>query len=293
MKVKEFWKFFKVYRSKNLIENPLISIIMPTYCRGDNGLLERSINTILNQTFKLWELIIVDDGSIDSTQNIIKKYLNLDNRIVYIRNEINSGLPAIRVNQGIKYARGLYISYQFDDDQWCNDMLEIMYNQIKTKNTLSFVYGKCKVKNTITSQEWIIGSNFTSESLNKSNCIPNNSILYSKEIPYLYGALECHIGCVRYNDWNCWIRWSKHIDFSFIDKVVSTVEICNKDSLGIIYPDDREIFRLLNFMNRREILKIDNIGECEIDNLDFITDPTIKKKFLNDVILPWQEKFKS
>ena len=105
MKVKEFIKNEVIYSSDNLIKNPIVSIILPTYCRGDNGLLKRSIKSILEQEFTDWELIIVDDGSIDSTKDIVKSFMKQDNRIVYIRNEINSGLPAIRVNQGILHAR--------------------------------------------------------------------------------------------------------------------------------------------------------------------------------------------
>ena len=106
MKVKEFIKDEKLNTSNNLIKKPVVSIIMPTYCRGDSGLLERSINTVLNQTFKVWELIIVDDGSMDSTSNIVRNFMKNDNRIIYIRNDVNSGLPAIRVNQGIIKSRG-------------------------------------------------------------------------------------------------------------------------------------------------------------------------------------------
>ena len=105
VKVKEFIKNEVIYSSDNLIKNPIVSIILPTYCRGDNGLLKRSIKSILEQEFTDWELIIVDDGSIDSTKDIVKSFMKQDNRIVYIRNEINSGLPAIRVNQGILHAR--------------------------------------------------------------------------------------------------------------------------------------------------------------------------------------------
>ena len=77
MKVKEFIKDEKLNTSNNLIKKPVVSIIMPTYCRGDSGLLERSINTVLNQTFKVWELIIVDDGSMDSTSNIVRNFMKL------------------------------------------------------------------------------------------------------------------------------------------------------------------------------------------------------------------------
>ena len=99
--------------------------------------MERSINTVLNQTFKVWELIIVDDGSMDSTSNIVRNFMKNDNRIIYIRNNVNSGLPAIRVNQGIIKSRGRYIAYQFDDDQWVDNMLEIMLDKLKKNGQFS------------------------------------------------------------------------------------------------------------------------------------------------------------
>lgn len=136
MKVKEFIKDEVIYKSINLIESPIVSIILPTYCRGDNGLLERAIKSVINQSFTNWELIIVDDGSKDNTREIIEELMKKDNRVVYIRNEFNSGLPALRVNQGIIKARGKYIAYQFDDDEWYENMLQDLYNEIKKKNKI-------------------------------------------------------------------------------------------------------------------------------------------------------------
>lgn len=172
MKVKEFIKDEKLNTSNNLIKKPVVSIIMPTYCRGDSGLLERSINTVLNQTFKVWELIIVDDGSMDSTSNIVRNFMKNDNRIIYIRNNVNSGLPAIRVNQGIIKSRGRYIAYQFDDDQWFDNMLEIMLDKLKKMDSLAFVYGKGRFINSITKEERVHGEKY------------DEQIMIKKEIKY-------------------------------------------------------------------------------------------------------------
>ena len=189
MKVKEFIKDEKLNTSNNLIKKPVVSIIMPTYCRGDSGLLERSINTVLNQTFKVWELIIVDDGSMDSTSNIVRNFMKNDNRIIYIRNDVNSGLPAIRVNQGIIKSRGRYIAYQFDDDQWVDNMLEIMLDKLKKMDSLAFVYGKGRFINSITKEERVHGEKYDEQiMIKKGNQILNNSVVHSRELPYLYGG---------------------------------------------------------------------------------------------------------
>ena len=178
MKVKEFIKDEKLNTSNNLIKKPVVSIIMPTYCRGDSGLLERSINTVLNQTFKVWELIIVDDGSMDSTSNIVRNFMKNDNRIIYIRNDVNSGLPAIRVNQGIIKSRGRYIAYQFDDDQWVDNMLEIMLDKLKKMDSLAFVYGKGRFINSITKEERVHGEKYDEQIMIKKG----NQILWIKEM---------------------------------------------------------------------------------------------------------------
>ena len=78
VKAEVFLEDYKIITPENLIQNPIISVVMPTYCRGDNGLLERSIRSVLNQTFKELELIVVDDGSVDSTQSVVKKIMKED-----------------------------------------------------------------------------------------------------------------------------------------------------------------------------------------------------------------------
>lgn len=281
-----FLENVKVYKPENLIEAPVISVILPTYCRGDNGLLERAINSVLNQTFRQLELIIIDDGSTDGTQSLAQKILNSDNRVIYIKNYINSGLPALRVNQGFMYARGKYIAYQFDDDYWESDALESLYNAIKNE-TMCLVYGKCVIKDIKNNRNIYIGDEFNYARLIEGNCVAANSVLHHRAVIDNYGAADCHLTMRRLCDWDLWLRWSKNIPFIFVDKNVSLVEAGQDNSLGCTCVLDSMVFRLQNAQDRNNRLKLENVTEYEIDNLDFITDEKEKLVVYNRHILPW------
>ncbi len=98
---------------------PKVSVIIPTYNRAK--LLPRAVNSVLNQTFKDFELIIVDDASTDNTEEVVKTFK--DSRIKYIKHRINKGGAAAR-NTGIKASKGEYIAFLDDDDEWLPLKLE-------------------------------------------------------------------------------------------------------------------------------------------------------------------------
>jgi len=97
----------------------LISIILPTYNRAK--LIHRAINSVINQIYQEFQLIIVDDASIDNTEEIIKTYK--DSRIYYIKLNNNMG-PAGSRNIGIKYSEGEYLAFIDSDDEWFPEKLE-------------------------------------------------------------------------------------------------------------------------------------------------------------------------
>jgi len=101
----------------------VVSVIMPTFNR--EHLISRAVGSVLNQTFRDFELIIVDDGSRDNSGEVIREFN--DSRINYIRHEKNRGVAAAR-NTGIKAARGEYVAFLDSDDEWRPQML---YRQIK------------------------------------------------------------------------------------------------------------------------------------------------------------------
>ena len=101
--------------------NPEVTVIMS--CYNGSKWLEESIISVLVQSYKAFEFVLINDGSSDDTWNIIQKYSEIDSRIVPI-NKINSGL-ADSLNFGISIARGKWIA-RIDDDDLCepNRLLE-------------------------------------------------------------------------------------------------------------------------------------------------------------------------
>lgn len=93
----------------------LISIIMPAY--NCEKFIEKAVTSVIEQTYKLWELIVIDDGSRDSTVRILKELSNKDDRIRFYINEENQGVSATR-NRGISLAKGDWIAFLDSDDMW-------------------------------------------------------------------------------------------------------------------------------------------------------------------------------
>ncbi|BAL82285.1 putative glycosyl transferase family 2 protein [Selenomonas ruminantium subsp. lactilytica TAM6421] len=112
----------------------LVSIIMPTYNCG--SFIGKSIESVLKQTLKDWELLIVDDCSTDNTEAVVREYAIQHKQIHYIRLTCNSGVANART-EGIRKARGQYVAFLDSDDIWLPQKLE---KQIKfmQDNKISF-----------------------------------------------------------------------------------------------------------------------------------------------------------
>ena len=115
------------------------SIILPTYNRAH--FLSAAINSVINQTFTDWELIIIDDGSTDNTKEVVDAFTA--GKINYIW-QTNQERSAAR-NKGIDNASGEFICFLDSDDLWRNNHLETLYNAIKLNDGLPALYftGMC------------------------------------------------------------------------------------------------------------------------------------------------------
>ena len=113
----------------------LVSIIVPVY--NVEKYLERCIDSLVNQTLKDIEIILVDDGSTDDSGNICDKYAKKDKRIKVIHKE-NGGLSDAR-NIGLSIANGRYLQFVDSDDFIHKQMIEILYNTIINNNEVANV----------------------------------------------------------------------------------------------------------------------------------------------------------
>ena len=114
---------------------------MATYNRAH--LIEETLDSILNQSFKNWECIIIDDGSTDNTKEILQPYLEKDSRLNYYERSKNhkKGLPGCR-NQGLELAKGDYIIFFDDDDIVHPENLKICLGLLRDKNSSFCRYDK-------------------------------------------------------------------------------------------------------------------------------------------------------
>jgi glycosyltransferase involved in cell wall biosynthesis len=101
---------------------PEVSIILTSYNSEDY--LSRTISSVLGQTFRDWELLVVDDGSTDHSREIISRYVESDPRVRPFFREANSGLPALARNDALGSARGKWVAILDSDDQWHREKLE-------------------------------------------------------------------------------------------------------------------------------------------------------------------------
>lgn len=115
--------------------DPLISVVIPTYNQADY--LEKSIQSVLNQTYDSFETLIVNDGSTDETSRALEKYRSIPS--LRIINQDNKGLSAAR-NAGIKEATGKYIALLDSDDLMVSDRLISQIQAFRTNLTIDVVY---------------------------------------------------------------------------------------------------------------------------------------------------------
>ena len=126
---------------KGMSMDDLISIVLPIY--NGEKYMKQSIDSVINQTYANWELLIVDDGSTDNTAAIAREYAEKDNRIKYYKNPQNMRLPKT-LNRGFSLATGDYLTWTSDDNYYYPTDLEKMYTTLVRQNA-EFVFASCDV----------------------------------------------------------------------------------------------------------------------------------------------------
>ncbi|RKD27580.1 Glycosyl transferase family 2 [Caminicella sporogenes DSM 14501] len=194
-----------------------VSVIIPTY--NYEKFIHNAIDSILNQTFKDYEIIIVDDGSTDNTAEIIKKYNN--EKISYFYKE-NRG-PAAARNLGIKKAKGDYICFLDADDAFMPEKLEIQVDILDKNKNIGLVYTNfLYVKNNLSSTYYHYRcKNFSChknalQHLWYENYINTSTVMTVKEYLFKVGLFNENY---KYGeDFDLWMRLGKYYEFFCVHK---------------------------------------------------------------------------
>ena len=117
-------------------ENPKISVILPVY--NVEKYLRQCLDSVINQTYKNLEIILVNDGSTDNSGKICEEYALNDERIKVIHKE-NGGISSAR-NAAIDIAKGQYITFIDSDDDVELDYIDYLYDILKKFNLISYIH---------------------------------------------------------------------------------------------------------------------------------------------------------
>lgn len=194
--------------------SPSVSVIIPTHNRCD--MLRNAIQSVLDQTYRDFEVVIIDDASNDKTCEIVENFN--DDRIRYIRHTENKGGSASR-NSGISYARGRYIGFLDDDDEWLPTKLELQINRFQKRPNVDVVVCGYSVRD---NDNKVIDSVSPKNSGNIygdllwDNTITTSTVLIKRDI--LGDSYRFDPELPRLQDWDMWLRLAKTSIFDYIEE---------------------------------------------------------------------------
>ena len=205
---------------------PAVSVIMPTYNRADY--LKKAVQSILDQTFNNFELVIINNYSTDDTLEVINAFN--DSRIKVI-NFKNGGVIAKSRNQGIMQSVGKYIAFLDDDDLWCPDKLELQIKYMDEHPDFDLVYSNALIidehgnKNGLLKDSKDAKTGHVFLDLLYENFIPVLTVLMKREIFESIGPLTEDTSMIGREDYECWLRVSLKYNFGYVDKPLALYRI--------------------------------------------------------------------
>mgnify|MGYP001258432358 CR=1 FL=1 len=198
-----------------LNNNPVVSIILPTFNREKE--IIKAINSVINQTVKNWELVIVDNYSEDNTEYLVNSLNDPRIRFYKVR---NNGLISLSRNFGIKKSNGKYIAFLDSDDWWIKDKLERSLNILN--DGYDFVYHdltlspvRLRLFNKKTVGVWDLKSPVKKHLLELGNPIPCSSVVTKKSLIRKVKYFNQSKQLITMEDFDLWIRISEHTENFF------------------------------------------------------------------------------
>jgi glycosyltransferase involved in cell wall biosynthesis len=198
-----------------------VSIIMPTYNRA--WILGRAVESVLTQTFKDFELIIVNDGSADDTQKVLKDFS--DARITVINLETNGGLSHAR-NTGLKKATGEFIAYLDSDNLWYPEYLEATMEAFDDKTIMVYSGQNLLLVGGTKEHPEIIGRKTRNEKYNpvkltQGNYIDVNCVVHRRSLIKEVGLFDEDLKVLE--DWDLFVQIAIKYPFGIkhLDQVLS------------------------------------------------------------------------
>lgn len=169
--------------------NQSVTIIMPVY--NCERYIEAAIQSVILQTYPHWELIVIDDGSSDSTCSIVRKMEQKDSRIKLLRNPENMGTARTR-NRGLDLSAGDYVAFLDSDDTWQPDKLLLQIQKMQRENgDISYTsYAIIDNEGNAIKKTYIVPETTTFDDLLKENVIGCSTVMLSGDMAKKYRFIQ-------------------------------------------------------------------------------------------------------
>lgn len=212
--------------------SPLISVVIPTYNRA--AVLLRAVDSVLKQSFKNFELIVVDDGSTDETKELLATFIDSEN-FLYFKHQ-NRGVSCAR-NFGVERARGELICFLDSDDEWLPHKLEEQIQFLESHPEHQIVYGEeLWVRNGKRVNQKNIhkksGGHIFKECVQQCLIAPSSVMLSKKLFFEMKGFDESFLVC---EDYDLWLKISSLYEIGFIEKPLIIKHGGHADQLSTKY----------------------------------------------------------
>ncbi|ETW97359.1 MAG: hypothetical protein ETSY2_44780 [Candidatus Entotheonella gemina] len=213
------------------MQTPKVSVIIITYNRAQ--LLKTAMQTVFDQTFEDFELLIIDNGSPDDTENTVKSFH--DPRVRYIKHAQNQGEGGAR-NTGVQHAEGEYIAFLDDDDEWLPNKLQLQVELLDAQpKQVGFVHSALINFYADTGEELekkrpveaVSGKVF--DRLLQENFVILSTVMARKECFDAAGPFDLSIPAGL--DYDMWVRISQTYEFAYIDTPLIKYRI-HRNNLG-------------------------------------------------------------
>ena len=216
---------------------PKVSVIIPTYNREE--FIVETINSVLNQTYKDFEVIVVDDGSTDNTKQKLEPFKSKIKLIEQPNSE-----RAVARNNGVKNSSGEYIAFLDSDDIWIKDKLEKQVKLLDSKPDVILTYGQSlrinehgqKIKIAKRQLKGFSGEVF--ENLLMRNFVVSATPMIKKE--YFEKTTGFQTKYIPYEDWEFWLRFSLLGKFYFLNQPFSYYRIHKNQSVKLVQAEKIE-----------------------------------------------------
>ena len=232
---------------EQILNEPLISVIIPTFERPNETL--KAVNSVISQTYRNFEIIVVDDGSSQKSFDQLKN--NLSNLEVQLLRIVRSNQPGIVRNAGAERATGEWLAFLDSDDQWHRDKLAMQIEVVKTGNvkavaSIGLIGNKRSSGEIMNSKAPKIVNQLQ---LLRCNWIITSSVLIERNLYEQVGGMGESYSVRGAEDYSTWLKVSSHVDWHVIHQPLVLYSDQSPDSIRKSDPQEQNYAMSLGWID--------------------------------------------